>query len=79
MLKIQSNKFIIGFFRDKTDDIASFSIIFSFCFFFFVIYNMQWKQRGLSMYVVIYKIIVYIISDRYILADNSLLLSTEGI
>ena len=40
---------------------------------------MQWKQKGLSMYVVIYKIIVYIISDRYILADNSILLSTEGI
>ncbi len=40
---------------------------------------MQWKQGGLSMYVIIYKIIVYIISDRYILADNSLLLSTEGI
>ena len=79
MLKIQSNKFIIGFFRDKTDDIASFFIKFTFYFFFLVRYNMQWKQRGLSIYVVIYKIIVYIISDRYILADNSLLLSTEGI
>ena len=79
MLKIQSNKFIIGFFRDKTDDIASFFTNFTFYFFFLVRYNMQWKQRGLSIYVVIYKIIVYIISDRYILADNSLLLSTEGI
>ena len=79
MLKIQSNKFIIGFFRDKTNDIASFFTNFTFYFFFLVIYNMQWKQRGLSIYVVIYKIIVYIISDRYILADNSLLLSTEGI
>ena len=79
MLKIQSNKFIIGFLRDKTDDIASFFIKLTVYFFFLVIYNMQWKQRGLSIYVVIYKIIVYIISDRYILADNSLLLSTEGI
>ena len=79
MLKVQSNKFIIGFFQDKTDDIDSFFISFTSCFFFLTIYNMQWKQGGLSMYVIIYKIIVYIISDRYILADNSLLLSTEGI
>ncbi len=40
---------------------------------------MQWKQRGLPIHVIIAKIIVYIISDGNISADNSLLLSTVGI
>ena len=79
MIMIQFNKFIIGFFQDKTDDIASFSVIFSFSFFFLLNNNMQWKQRGLPIHVIIAKIIVYIISDGIISADNSLLLSTVGI